>query len=183
MQIGIIQVKVDSLERSKQHWNMRRLSTCDRDRRVTDTVPQTRSQITRVRRARAHPFLSRRHAAKSTLPPQCHSWVTPPPRGTATCKMGVHRQPQGGSSHNRTLPQPRTCTHSKCVHACPFQPTKLPPVPPAPPAGTRPARASMVAKFRAPCGSASRRLENSERPSRWSSQIDASGTTASGIDL
>ena len=47
-QIGIIQVKVDGLERSKQHWNMHRLSTCDRDRRVTDTVPQTRSQISEV---------------------------------------------------------------------------------------------------------------------------------------
>ena len=40
-QIGIIQVKVDGLERSSQHRNMHRLSTCDRDRRVTDTVPQT----------------------------------------------------------------------------------------------------------------------------------------------
>ena len=150
MQIGIIQVKVDSLERSKQHWNMRRLSTCDRDRRVTDTVPPTRSQISDIRRARADSILSLRHAGTCTLPPQCHGWATPPPRGTATCEMDVHRQPQGGSSHNRTLPQPRTCTHSKSVQACPFQPTKLPSAPPAPPAGTRPARASIVATFRAP---------------------------------
>ena len=69
----IIHVKVDGLERSKQHWNMHRLSTCDRDRRVTDTVPQTRSQISEVRRARADSVRSLRQAAMRTLPPQCHS--------------------------------------------------------------------------------------------------------------
>ena len=47
-QIGIIQVKVDGLERSSQHRNMHRLSTCDRGRRLTDTVPQPRSQISEV---------------------------------------------------------------------------------------------------------------------------------------
>ena len=43
VQIGIVHMKVDSLERSKQHRNMHRLSTCHRDRRVTDMVPHDAS--------------------------------------------------------------------------------------------------------------------------------------------
>ena len=46
--IGIIQVKVDGLERSKQYRNMHRLSTCDRDRRVTDTARRHDDQIPKV---------------------------------------------------------------------------------------------------------------------------------------
>ena len=150
MQIGIIHVKVDGLERSKQHWNMHRLSTCDRDRRVTDTERRHDDRILKVQLARADPFRAMRHAATCTLPPQCHSWATPPPRGTATCEMGLHRQPKGGSRHNRARPQPRTCTHSKSLQACPCHQTKLPSAPPAPSADTRPARPSTVAEFRAP---------------------------------
>ena len=142
--------EVDDLERSKQHRNMHKLSTFNRSRRVTDTVTQTRSQISEFRHARADPFRANRHAAQCTLPPQCHSWATPPPRGTATCEMGLHRQPKGGSRHNRARPQPRTCTHSKSLQACPCQQTKLPSAPPAPSADTRPARPSTVAEFRAP---------------------------------
>ena len=108
MQIGIIQVKVDGLERSKQHRNMHRLSTCDRDRCVTDTVPQTRSQISQFGRGRADSIRSLRHAGTCKLPPDCHSWAIPPPRGTATCETGVQRQPQDGSRHNHARPQPRT---------------------------------------------------------------------------
>ena len=48
VQIGIIQVKVDGLERSSQHRNMHRLSTCDRDRRVTDTARRHDDQIPKV---------------------------------------------------------------------------------------------------------------------------------------
>ena len=123
-----------------------------------------------------------RHAATCTLPPQCHSWATPPPRGTATCEMGLHRQPKGGSRHNRARPQPRTCTHSKSLQACPCHQTKLPSAPPAPPADTRPARPSTVAEFRAPWV-AIMTSRSVERPSRWSSDIDASVSTASGVDL
>ena len=153
MQIGIIHVKVDGLERSKQHWNMHRLSTCDRDRRVTDTERRHDDKISKVRRARADPFRATRHAAKCTLPPKYYRWATPPPWSTATCEMGLHRQPKGSSRHNRARPQPRTYTHSKSLQACPWHPTKLPsaaPAPPAPPADTRPARLSMVAEFRVP---------------------------------
>ena len=61
-------------------------------------------------------------------------------------------------------------------------PTKLPSAPPAPPADTRPARAATVAGFRAPwIGTMT--LRHVERSSRWSSDIDASVTTASGVDL
>ena len=130
VQIGI--VKVDSLERSKQHRNMHRLSTCHRDRRVTDTVPQTRAQISDIRRARADSVRSLKHAGTCTLPPQGHGWATLPPRGTATCKMGVHRLPKSGSSHNRTHPQPRTCTQCRSLETCPCHPAKLP-SPPLPP--------------------------------------------------
>ena len=133
MQIGIIHVKVDGLERSKQHWNMHRLSTCDRDRRVTDTERRHDDRISKVRRARADPFRAMRHAATCTLPPQCHSWATPPPRGTATCEMGLHRQPKGGSRHNRARPQPRTCTQCKRLQTCPCHPATLPSAPYLPP--------------------------------------------------
>ena len=123
-QICIIQVKVDSLERSIQHWNMHRLSTCHRrtDARNRQCATGTRAQISDIRRARADSVrCSLKHAGTCTLPPQAHGWATLPPRGTATCEMGVQQQSQGVSSHNRTLLQPRTCTHSKSVPACPFQ--------------------------------------------------------------
>ena len=152
------------------------------NRRGNDNGVGSRAQISQVRRAHADPFRSFKHARKCILPPQVHSWVTPPPLGTATCEMGVHRQPKGSSEHNRAPPQPRTCPHSKSLQACPWHPTKLPSAPPAPPADTRPARPSTVAGFRVPWTGiiTSRRIE---RPSRWTSQIDASVTTASGIDL
>ena len=152
-QSGIIQVKVDGLERSKQQRNMHRLSTCNRGRRVTDTVPQTRRQISEVRRARADPFRAIRHAARCTHPPQAHSWTTPPPQGTATCDMGVHRQPKGVSSHNRARPQPFTSTHRKVCNSAPAtkQSFPLPPYDCIPPADTRPARSATVAAFRVPC--------------------------------
>ena len=147
----MVQVKVNGLERSKQHRNMHRLSTCNRGRRVTDKVPQTRRQISEVRRARADPFRAIRHAATCTLPPQAHSWTTPPPQGTATCDMGVHRQPKGVSSHNCARPQPHTSTHSKSLQKYPCHQTKLPSAPPPPPADTRPARSATAAAFRVPC--------------------------------
>ena len=182
VRIGIIHVKVDGLERSKQHWNMHSLSTCDRHRRVTDAVPQTRAQISKVRRAHADPFRATRHARKCTLPPQVHSWMPPPPVGTTACEMGLRQQPKGGSGHNRARPQPLTCTHGKSLQTCPCHPTKLPSAPPAPPPDTRPARAPTVARFRAPwLGTMASR--SVKPPSRWSSQIDASVTTASGVDL
>ena len=161
---------------------MHRLSTCHRDRRVTDTVPQTRAQISDIRRARADSVRSLKHAGTCTLPPQGHGWATLPPRGTATCKMGVHRLPKSGSSHNRTHPQPRTCTQCRSLETWPCHPAKLPSPPTAPPVDTRPARAATVAGFCAPwIGTmTSRRVK---RPSRWSSYIDASVTTASGVDL
>ena len=176
-------MKVDSLERSKQHRNMHRLSTCHRDRRVTDTVPQTRAQISDIRRARADSVRSLKHAGTCTLPPQAHGWATLPPRGTATCKMGVHRQPLGGST--ATIARFRSHAHAHIAKVCTHAPSSqqsfpLPPLPPLP-APDRPERPWSPNFARR--GSASRRLENSERPSRWSSQIDASGTTASGIDL
>ena len=111
--IGIIQVKVDGLERSKQHRNMHKLSTFNRSRRVTDTVTQTRSQISEFRHARADPFRANRHAAQCTLPP---SWATPPPRGTATCEMGLHRQPEHGSSD--TIVRVRSHTHAQHCNIC-----------------------------------------------------------------
>ena len=182
MQIGIIHMKVDGLERSKQHWNMHRLSTCDRDRRVTDTERRHDDRISKVRRARADPFRAMRHAATCTLPPQCHSWATPPPRGTATCEMGLHRQPKGGSRHNRARPQPHTCTTLQHLQEGPCCPIMLPSAPPASPADARAARAVTAAEFRMPWVGimSSWRIKP---PSRRSSQIDASVTTASGVDL
>ena len=180
-----MQVKVDGLERSNQHRNMHKLSsysTCNRSRRVTDTVPQTRSQISEVRHARADPFRANRHAAQCTLLPQCHSWATLPPRHTATCETDMHRQPEHGSRHNCARPQPHTCTTLQHLQEGPCCPIMLPSAPPASPADTRAARAATAAEFRMLWVGimSSWRIKP---PSRRSSQIDASVTTASGVDL
>ena len=68
-----------------------------------------------------------------------------------------------------------------CKHAPATQQTfPLPPLPP--PADTRPVRAPTVARFREPwVGTMTSR--SVKPPSRWSSQIDASVTMASSIDL
>ena len=69
-QIGIIQVKVDGLERSKQHRNMHRVSTCNRDRRVTDTVPRTGSPKIRSLTCTRGPILSdQTHSKEHTAAP------------------------------------------------------------------------------------------------------------------
>ena len=62
--------------------------------------------------------------------------------------------------------------------------TQLPSAPTVSPADTRAARAATVARFRVPwVGTMTSRSVVFEPPSRWSSQIGASVTTASGIDL
>ena len=170
--IGIIQVEVDGLEMSKQHRNMHKLSTYNRSRRVTDTVPQTRSQISKVRHARVDPFRANRHAAQCTLvpTPQCHSWATLPPQHTATCKTDMHRQPEHGCRHNCAHPQPHTCTTLQHLQEAPCCPIMLPSAPPASPADTRAARAATAAEFRMPWVGimSSWRIKP---PSRRSSQI------------
>ena len=120
---------------TEQPKNMCRGSNFTLNRRGNDNGVGSRAQISQVRRAHADPFRSFKHARKCILPPQVHSWVTPPPLGTATCEMGVHRQPKGSSEHNRAPPQPRTCPHSKSLQACPWHPQSFPP-PPLPPLPT-----------------------------------------------
>ena len=96
--------------------------------------------------------------------------------------MGLHRQPEHGSRQNCARPQPRTCTHGKSLQTSPCHPTKLPSAPPAPlPTPDRPERPRAPDSERPRVGTKTSRCV--EPPSRWSSQIDASVTTASGVDL
>ena len=114
-QISIMQVKVDGLERSKQHRNMHKLSTYNRSRRVTDTVPQTRSQISKVRHARADPFRANRHAAQCTLVPSaiagrpCHHSTLQ--HAKRTCTGSPNMAPD-------TIVRIRSHTHAQHCNIC-----------------------------------------------------------------
>ena len=97
----------------------------------------------------------------------------------------MHRQPKGGSSHNRTLPQPRTCTHCKSLQTCPCHQNTAPLCPHCLPCRHPSGQSGHGRQISRAVG---RHHDVQERrsfepPSRWSSQIGASVTTASGIDL
>ena len=106
------------------------------------------------------------------------------PAATGHCNMQNGRAP---AAQKWLQPQSHTpaATHMHTVQKSgnmPLPPRKASLSPPAPPVDTRPARAATVAGFCAPwIGTmTSRRVK---RPSRWSSYIDASVATASGVDL
>ena len=152
-------------------------------------MPQTRAQIRYFESSTsAHgPIWSDQTRKKvHTAAPGPYGWTTSPPLGTIACEMGLHRQPKGGSGHNPQLCAP-AATHmhtwqKSALQTCPCHRAKLPSAPPAPPPDTRPARAPTVARFRALwLGTMTSR--SVKPPNRWSSQIDASVTTASGVDL